>query len=73
MNPAEFPNAYKYAEMVRLRDTGALFVLILAALVLWWLVQTRFTTPKLLAASRHWLIVLYYLSLALLLIRGLLL
>lgn len=65
-----FPNYHLWVALLNQRDNGTLTVLLMAAVVVLFLLDGRFFDPKRMAIYRVALVVGFYLSLVVLVIRG---
>jgi hypothetical protein len=63
MNPFDFPNAYKLVEAIRVRDTGALLVVMVVVTGAGLLANSRVFAPRLLPYVRAGLAGIYFASL----------
>lgn len=65
----KYPNYSQYLEFLQARDTGMLFVALVVLVCVVILFESRYLWPRLQPGARYGLLVVYYASLAIMVIR----
>jgi uncharacterized membrane protein YhhN len=65
----KYPNYQQYLEFLALRDQGMLFVALVVLVCVVILIEARYLWPKLQPVARYGLLVVFYASLAIMVIR----
>ena len=65
----KYPNYQQYLEFLQQRDAGALMVLLVVVTCLSFLINARYLWPKLLPVAHNGLLVVYYVTLAIMVVR----